>query len=312
MNAPVVREYDAEYDREGRVGLWKDHLGTGAFANFSIAAPAVDPTPPLRMDWSWVRGVVYVRSDAVNSVQMWDDYWDHTGVLDRELSYASCYGFNMVQVYLHWIVWDHDKKDYLNKIEDFLRRASGYGLKVNFILWDDCGHVEPSLTFADPIPGRHNSQMMPNPSHAVRDSASEMTAHKDRFRDYVQGVVGRFKDDKRIAFWQLYNECMGPKEQYRAGEADANLNRLLAWTRDWVKGTQTEIPVTATGGGFYGPKYSDFYTYHSYRTDRKQQLPNADGGPEHLCTETLDRPACDLTDCVKEFGRRRTALSSGS
>ena len=44
---------------------------------------------------------------------MWHDYWDHTDVLDRELSYASCYGFNTVQVYLHWIVWDLHRKEYL-------------------------------------------------------------------------------------------------------------------------------------------------------------------------------------------------------
>ena len=104
---------------------------------------------------------------------------------------------------------------------------------------------------------------------------------------------------------------MGPKERYRDGHADANLNRLLAWTRQWVKGTNTKHPVTATGGAFYGPKYSDFYSYHSYGNG-KQALPNSDGGPEHLCTETLNRPDTGLADCVKEFVRRRTGSSYGS
>ena len=78
-----------------------------------------------------MRGAVYVRSDAVNSVQMWHDYWPHVDVVDRELSYAAEYGFNMVQVYLHWIVWDRHKDEYLKRIDDFLSRASKYGLKVN-------------------------------------------------------------------------------------------------------------------------------------------------------------------------------------
>ena len=122
METPVFRQYDAEYDRAGWVGLWKDNLGTGAFADFTLSAAAADPAPPpSRTDWSWVRGAVYMRSDALNSVQMWQDYWDHTDVLDRELSYAGLYGFNTVQVYLHWIVWDKDGKEYLKKIEDFLR-----------------------------------------------------------------------------------------------------------------------------------------------------------------------------------------------
>ena len=206
----------------------------------------------------------------------------------------------MVQVYLHWIVWDRHKGEYLRRIDDFLARASRAGLTVNLVLWDDCGHVEPSLTFAGPVPGRHNSQMMMNPSHRIRDSESELRAHKDRFRDYVEGVARRFKDDPRIAFWQIENEGMGPKEKYRVGAGDANLNRLLGWTRGWVKGTGTRAPVTATGGGFYGPKYSDFYTYHSYGAAGRP-LPNADGGPEHLCTETLNRPEKGLADCLREL-----------
>ena len=308
VNTPIFTEYDPEYDRAGLVGLWKDHLGTGMYDNFSVGPVPAELAPePLRTDWSRVRAAVYVRSNAVNSVQMWHDYWDHTDLTDRELSYAALYGFNMVQVYLHWIVWDRHQEDYLKRIDDFLDRADKHGLKVNLILWDDCGHVEPGLTFADPVPGRHNSQMMPNPPHKVRDSETQLTAHKDRFQGYVEGVVGKFKDDQRIAFWQLYNECMGPKEQYRDGQADANLNRLLRWTREWVKGTGTKHPVTATGGAFYGPKYSDFYSYHSYRSG-KQPLPNADGGPEHLCTETLNRPDADLVDCVKEFGAKKNGF----
>jgi PA14 domain/Cellulase (glycosyl hydrolase family 5) len=308
MKTPVVAEYDPEYDRAGLLGLWKDQLGTGLYDNFSVGpVPAQLPRAPLRIDWSWVRGTVYVRSNAVNSVQMWHDYWDHTDLTDRELSYAALYGFNMVQVYLHWIVWERHKQDYVKRLDDFLDRADKHGLKVNLILWDDCGHVEPDLAFASPVPGRHNSQMMPNPSHQIRDSEAQLTSQKDRFKGYVEAVVGKFKDDKRIAFWQLYNECMGPKEKYRDGITDANLNRLLEWTREWVKGTGTKHPVTATGGAFYGPKYSDFYSYHSYRAG-KQPLPNADGGPEHLCTETLDRPDADLADCVREFGAKQNGF----
>ena len=307
MKTPVLTEHDSEYERAGYVGLWKDHLGTGLYNNVSLGPVGTEPAAPLHIDWSWVRGAVYLRSDAVNSVQMWHEYWDHTDVLDRELSYASCYGFNMVQVYLHWIVWDRHRKEYLKRIDDFLARAAKHGLKVNFIFWDDCGHVEPGLTFAGPVAGRHNSQMMPNPSHKIRDSEAEMAAHEERFRDYVEGVADHFKNDNRIAFWQLYNECMGAREQYRVGTTDANLNRLLAWTRAWVKATGTKIPVTATGGGFYGPKYSDFYTYHSYRFG-KQPLPNADGGPEHLCTETLNRPDTGLVDCLHGLAGKKNGF----
>ena len=179
---------------------------------------------------------------------------------------------------------------------------------MNLIFWDDCGHVEPSLTFAAPVPGRHNSQMMPNPSHRIRDSEAELLAHEGRFKDYVTGVARRFKDDERIAFCQLYNEGLGPKERYRIGEGDANLNRLLGWTREWVKSTGMKAPVTATGGGFHGPKYSDFYTYKSYSLRAGVPLPNADGGPEHLCTETLNRPASDVAACLRDLAGKRNGF----
>jgi hypothetical protein len=129
----------------------------------------------------------------------------------------------------------------------------------------------------------------------------------DRLGPAPRRVLGHFKNDPRIAFWQLYNECLGPKEQYRVGTADANLNRLLGWTRTWVKGTGTPIPVTATGGGFYGPQYSDFYSYHSYRSGQ-QPLPNADGGPEHLCTETLNRPDAGLADCLQGLAAKQNGF----
>jgi hypothetical protein len=300
METPVLKEFDDRYNRAGRVGLYKDHLGTGRFDGFVISGVGDTPAPLIRTDWSWVRGAVYVRSDAVNAVQMWHDYWDHTATLDREFELAALYGFNMIQAYLHWIVWDHDREEYLRKIDDFLTRAAKHRLRVNLIFWDDCGHVEPSLRFAAPLPGRHNSQMMPNPSHRIRDDVGLLTAHRERFGDYVAGIATRFKDDPRIAFWQLYNEALGARERYRISDTDANLNRLIGWTREWVKGTGTPIPVTATGGGFYGPKYSDFPACHSYSSGG-QPLPNAGRGPEHLCTETLNRPDATIHDCLRDL-----------
>lgn len=308
MDRPILSEYEPEHVRAGAVGLWKDHLGSGCYDRFRFGPPPDRlPAEPSRTDWSWVRGAVYVRSNAVNSVEMWHDYWDHTAIVDRELGYAALYGFNMVQAYLHWIVWDRHGEEYLRRIDDFLARAARHGLKANLIFWDDCGHVEPSLRFAAPVPGRHNSQMMPNPSHRIRDSREEFAAHQQRFGAYVRAIAGRFKDDKRIAFWQLYNEAMGPKENYRDGTGDANINRLLERTRDWVKQAGACQPVTATGGGFYGPQYSDFYSYHSYRFGTIP-LPGADGGPEHICTETLNRPDTLLTDCVRQFGAKRNGF----
>jgi hypothetical protein len=57
----------------------------------------------------------------------------------------------------------------------------------------------------------------------------------------------------------------------------------------------------------YGPKYSDLYTYHSYGFG-KQRLPNADGGPEHLCTETLNRPDKGVAECLSDLAGKRNGF----
>ena len=80
-----------------------------------------------------------------------DWFWFETPQLKHAV---RMFGSPVVQVYLHWVVWDRHKHEYLKRIDDFLGRAADHRLKVNLILWDDCGHVEPSLTFADPVRGR--------------------------------------------------------------------------------------------------------------------------------------------------------------
>ena len=244
MATPVLKEFDDRYDRPGSVGLWKDHAGNRPLRQRRDrrAGSRHASGPAFRTDWSWVRGAV--TSDPTPSTR--SRCGTTTGrtptsstaswpTLKRTASTwcrSTCTGSSGTAT----------GDEYLRRIDDFLRAAAAHGLKVNFILWDDCGHVEPSLAFAAPVPGRHNSQMMPNPSHRIRDSGRSCSPIATDSAITSSGIAGRFKDDERIAFWQLYNEGLGPKERYRDGEADANLNRLLGWTREWVKGTGTTIP----------------------------------------------------------------------
>jgi hypothetical protein len=48
-------------------------------------------------------------------------------------------------------------------------------------------------------------------------------------------------------------------------------------------------------------------TYHSY-ANAGGKLPGADGGPEHLCTETLNRPHATLIDCVDKIGGKNNGF----
>lgn len=296
MSAPAITEFDDKCSTPGLVGLKADNNKAG-FDNIVVSTPGATPHPPLVSDWSWVKGAIFITSDSVNSYQMWEEY--HPKVIDRELFYARFSGLNTVQVYLNFLTWQKYGQLYLDRIEDFLQRAKEQGLKVTFIFFDDVGNIEPPhlSPYQAPVAGVHNSQMQGSPGRDIVDN--RYGEHREQLKAYVQAVVNAHKSDSRIIFWQTYNE-----------PSHATTLPLLVDSYQWIKETGSTIPVSATGGGaFYGSYYSDFPTFHSYldpHAPATQNMVLGDGGAEHLCTETLDRPGVDMPKLVNYFSTRKT------
>ena len=294
MSAPAISEHDDTHTAPGFVGMKADTKAY--FDNIVITSGGEAPRKPYVSDWSWVKGAIFITSNSVNSYQMWEEY--KPDVIDRELSYARLYGLNTVQVYLNFLSWQRYGQQYLYRIEDFLQRARKHQLKVTFIFFDDVGNIEPPRLgpYQPAVPGVHNSQMQGSPGRAIVDE--QYAEHRELLRDYVRAIVNAHKSDPRIIFWQTYNE-----------PSHATTLPLLKDSYGWIKETGSTIPVSATGGGaFYGSYYSDFPTYHSYldpNADAKQSMVLGEGGSEHLCTETLDRPGVDVPKLVKYFSARK-------
>ena len=255
----------------------------GGKADTTAAIPA-----PLsyRADWRWVKGAVFVPTKYVNEAQQWDQY--DPAINDRELHYASVYGINCVRVYLHFDIYLKKKEALMQDIEDFLTRADKYGIKTEFVFFDDCWNqppadlLSPDYQYPAPIPGVHNSRWLVSPGENVRQHYAE---YQDRLKAYVQDMVNAHKDDKRIAFWETYNEPNNSPET----------KRLLQDAYDWVHETGTSIPLTATGRGFSGEPYSDFKSWHEYS--------NYDytGAPEELNTECMNRLGQSIPGIVEHF-----------
>ena len=249
----------------------------------STAAPA-----PLsyKTDWRWVKGAVFVPTKYVNEAQQWDEY--DPVINDRELHYASVYGFNCVRVYLHYGIYLKNKVTLLKDIEDFLARTDKYGIKTEFVFFDDCWNqpdkemLSPDYKYPAPIFGVHNSRWLVSPGEDVRQHYAE---NKDRLKAYVQDIVNAHKEDKRIAFWETYNEPNG----------SAETKQLLKDSYDWVHETGTTIPVTATGGESAGELYSDFKSWHEYGNY------NYTGTPDSLCTECMNRTGQTVPGIVEHF-----------
>ena len=219
------------------------------------------PSLTCQADWRWVHGAVFVPTSAVNEAQQWDEY--DPVINDRELHYASVYGINCVRVYLHYFIYLKKPETLLKNIEDFLTRADKYGIKVEFVFFDDCWN-EPSRDilkadyhYPNPVFGVHNSRWLLSPGHEVLKHYEE---NRDRLKAYVQDVIKAHLNDPRIAFWETYNEPHAKTP---------GLLNLIKDSQIWAHETGTKIPVTATGAEFCGDPYSDFLTWHNYRHDYK-------------------------------------------
>lgn len=261
-------------------------LGILNIVVLSRTISAANQVPLVPDSWLWVKGAVFVPTNCVNEAQQWDQY--DAGRNDRELHYASVYGFNCVRVFLHFDIYLKDKDALLNHIEDFLQRASKYGIKVEFVFFDDCWNQPPkeilskNYQYPAPIYGVHNSQWLQCPGDGVK-------AHYERYRPelqaYVQDVVNAHKHDTRIAFWETYNE---PNKS-------AGTIRILKDAEDWIHATGTTLPVTATDRGFSGGPYSDFISWHEYGSYDMQ------GGSDTLCTECMNRQGQTVPGIVEHF-----------
>jgi len=256
-------------------------VGAGPATNTDLPAPL-----SYKADWRWVKGAVFVPTKYVNEAQQWDEY--DPVINDRELHYASVYGFNCVRVYLHHYIYLKKKDALLKDIEDFLTRADKYGIKTEFVFFDDYWNqpeaalLAPDYKYPAPIVGVHNSRWLVCPGEQVQKHYAE---NRDRLKAYIQDIVNAHKDDKRIAFWETYNEPNKSPET----------KQLLKDAYDWIHETGTTIPVTATGRGFAGEPYSDFKSWHEYGGY------DYTGTPDSLNTECMNRREQTVPGIVEHF-----------
>jgi hypothetical protein len=249
------------------------------------------PPAPLsyKADWRWVQGAVFVPTSCVNEAQQWDEY--DPAINDRELHYASVYGINCVRVFLHFDIYLKKKDALLRDINDFLARADKYGIKTEFVFFDDCWNqpdkdiLSRDYKYPGPLFGVHNSRWIVSPGENVRKQYSQ---YKDRLKAYVQDIVNAHKNDHRIAFWETYNE---------PGRSPETL-RLEGDSYAWIHETGTTIPITATGKDFSGEPYSDFKSWHEYGGYSYV------GPADTLCTECMNRAEQTVPGIVEHLKGR--------
>jgi hypothetical protein len=272
----------------------------------------------------WLVGANYTTSNAINQLEMFQADTFDPEAIDRELGWAhEQFGMNTMRVYLHDLLWQQDPQGFIKRVDTFLSIAEKHGIRPMLVLFDSCWDPDPKLGPQHrPIPGVHNSGWVQSPSrHMLVDPANDK-----HFREYVEGVVGAFANDKRVLAWDLWNEPDNPgggnyMDKQLKGEQE-RIAELLPQIFDWALAKKPTQPLTS--GVWIGDDWSpgaasltsiqrtqlersDVITFHNYEqpeafVSRVAQLKKY--GRPLICTEWLARGAGSNVDTILPIARR--------
>jgi hypothetical protein len=267
----------------------------------------------------WLVGCNFAPSTAINQLEMWQADSFDPATIDRELGWAEDLGFTSVRVFLHNMLWEQDSKGLLERMEKFLQIAEKHKIGVMFVLFDAVWDPFPKLgKQREPKQGRHNSGWVQSPPlELLKDPKRH-----DELKAYVQGVVGHFKDDKRVHVWDVYNEpdnrnnsSYGKFEPTNKGDlALSLLKKSFAWIREigpsqpissgvWVVPNFLD-PAKLRPWEKFQLEASDVVTFHAYakldETKRCVEALRRYNRPI-VCTEYMARPQGSTFDPVLQY-----------
>ncbi|MDQ1524366.1 MAG: hypothetical protein QOE47_2290 [Pyrinomonadaceae bacterium] len=277
----------------------------------AFAAPSSRWTEAEANEWykrqPFLVGSNYNPATAINELEMWQAETFDLKRIDLELGWAEDIGMNTMRVYLHDLAYKQDPEGFKRRIDEFLRIADKHKIRPMFVLFDSCWDPFPVTgKQREPRPGVHNSGWMQSPGKVALEDPAEYP----RLAAYVKGVVGAFKDDRRILAWDIWNEPDNMNEPaYSALEPKNKAELVLALLPQafqWAREAGATQPLTSgvwKGGDWSNPRdigameitqlhLSDIISFHNYDDPasferRIKQLQRYDR--PILCTEYMAR-----------------------
>lgn len=239
----------------------------------------------------WLAGCNFIPSSAINELEMWQAETFDLPTIDRELGWAEGLGFNTVRVYLHNLLWQHDRDGFVGRMNRFLETTRRHQIRVIFVLFDDCWLPNPKPgKQPKPVPGVHNSGWLRAPGPAIVSDPSAWPL----LEDYTKGVLTAFKDDDRILMWDLYNEPGN-------SGMTAMTYPLLEKVFEWAWSVRPSQPLTCATWNHDKPferynqfqlEHSDVITFHNYNNPEnlEQEIIRLNGfGRPLVCSEYMAR-----------------------
>jgi hypothetical protein len=205
-------------------------------------------------------------------------------------------------------------------METFLEIGDKHGVGTMFVLFDSVWDPHPRLgKQREPRAGVHNSGWVQSPG--ARD-LTDPSRHA-LLEDYVKGVVGHFRSDRRVQVWDLWNE---PDNTNDNSYGRNNLNQepknkpaltldLLKKAFAWSRQSGPEQPITSgvwLGGHKADPAKlvpmervqldeSDIVSFHCYGNldeVKKWVASLRRYNRPLLCTEYMSRPTGSTFDPI--------------
>jgi hypothetical protein len=291
--------------------------------DFAGSAASLRPWPIEKanawyQDKRWLVGCNFTPSTAINQLEMWQAETFDLDTIDREMGWAEQLGFNTIRVFLHSLPWDKDARGYCRRLDRFLAVANRHHIGVMFVLLDSCWDPFPQAgKQREPRPHVHNSGWVQCPG---RDILSHPERHEE-LKAYVKGVVRRFRSDKRVLLWDLYNEPDNMNRPAYVAQESADkavcARMLLEKAFGWAREAKPMQPVTAgVWAGEWGKneklsslnrvmlELSDVISFHHYGglAEMKERV----GALQRyrrpiLCTEYMARPAGSTFESIMPF-----------
>ena len=244
-------------------------------------------------DWyrlqNWLRGCDFIPSTAINQLEMWQAESFDPETIGRELRWADEIGMNCMRVYLHHLAWEVDKEGFKKRMNQYLEIADKNGIKTIFVFFDDCWNpTYQAGKQPDPKPGIHNSGWVRDPGDLLFTEPGIITV----LEEYVKDIMTTFRDDKRIALWDLYNE---PGNSGYENKSMPLLEKAFQWGREVNPSQPLSSGVWSynlTDLNKFQISHSDIITYHNY-SDPANHQATIDSLKKYnrplVCTEYMAR-----------------------
>lgn len=239
--------------------------------------------------WGWLRGCDFIPSTAINQLEMWQAESFDTTTIDRELGWAEDLGFNSMRVYLHHAAWEIDKDGFKDRMNQYLTIADRHHISTLFTIFDDCWNpTYQTGTQPEPKTGIHNSGWLRDPGDIIYEDTTVIKT----LESYVKDILTTFANDKRIVFWDLYNE------PGNSGYGNKSMN-LLQHAFQWGREVNPSQPLSVgiwnaslKDLNKYQVENSDVISYHNYNVpeNHKTMIDTLRKyGRPLICTEYMAR-----------------------